>query len=114
MKLSKLIIKTHLGMKKTNITEGTLAIVISEAAGNKPEEIDNKNLIEGFEITQPLKSYGVYDPDFSNYVSPVKKRNDDNIGVRTVILIDYQQTVVADVLFMFIFLPGSFSELRDA
>ena len=97
MKLSKLIIKTHFGMKKTNITEGTRAIAIPEAAGNKPEDIDNKDLIEVFEITQPLESYGVYDPDVSHYVSPVEKGNDNHIGVRSVILIDYQQTIVADV-----------------
>lgn len=84
-------------MKKTNITEGTRAIAIPEAAGNKPEEVDNNDLIEVFEITQPLESYGVYDPDVSDYVSPVEKGNGNNFGVRSVILIDYQQTVVADV-----------------
>ncbi|SCT09644.1 2OG-Fe dioxygenase family protein [Staphylococcus caeli] len=84
-------------IERTNVTGGTNAIAIPEAAGNKPEDIDNKDLIEVFEITQPLESYGVYDPDVSHYVSPVEKGNDNHIGVRSVILIDYQQTVVADV-----------------
>lgn len=84
-------------IERTNVKGGTNAIAVPEAAGNKPEEVDNNDLIEVFEITQPLESYGVYDPDVSHYVSPVEKGNGNNIGVRSVILIDYQQTVVADV-----------------
>nr|WP_308217849.1 MULTISPECIES: 2OG-Fe dioxygenase family protein [Staphylococcus] len=84
-------------IERTNITGGTNAIAIPEVAGNKPEEVNNNDLIEVFEITQPLESYGVYDPDVSYYVSPVEKGSGNNIGVRSVILIDYQQTVVADV-----------------
>ncbi|WP_245338400.1 2OG-Fe dioxygenase family protein [Staphylococcus sp. GDX8P106P-2] len=54
-------------------------------------------LIEVFEMENPLESYGVYDPNVSHYVSPVEKGSEQGTGLRSVILIDYQQTVVADV-----------------
>ena len=84
-------------IERSNVIGGTNAIAIPEAAGNKPEDVDNNDLIEVFEITEPLESYGVYDPKVSHYVSPIKKGNGNQIGVRSVILIDYQQTVVANI-----------------
>lgn len=84
-------------VERSNVIGGTNAIAIPNAAGSKPEDIDENDLIEVFEIEKPLESYGVYDPSVSHYVSPVEKGSENNIGVRSVILIDYQQTVVADV-----------------
>ncbi|MGL4009951.1 2OG-Fe dioxygenase family protein [Staphylococcus cohnii] len=84
-------------IERENVIGGTNAIAIPEAAGNKPEDTDENNIIEVFEIEKPLESYGVYDPDVSHYVSPVEKGAKEGTGVRSVILIDYQQTVVADV-----------------
>ncbi|WIL69743.1 MULTISPECIES: hypothetical protein [Staphylococcaceae] len=48
-------------------------------------------------MENPLESYGVYDPNVSHYVSPVEKGSEQGTSLRSVILIDYQQTVVADV-----------------
>lgn len=84
-------------IERKNVKGGTNAIAVPEAAGNKPKDTDESNIIEVFEIEKPLESYGVYDPNVSHYVSPVEKGNEEGTGVRSVILIDYQQTVVADV-----------------
>ncbi|WP_210133578.1 2OG-Fe dioxygenase family protein [Staphylococcus sp. GDY8P197P] len=84
-------------IERKNIVGGTNAIAVPEAAGNNPEDTDENNIIEVFEMENPLESYGVYDPNVSHYVSPVEKGSEQGTGLRSVILIDYQQTVVADV-----------------
>lgn len=84
-------------VERTNVEGGTNAIGIPEIRGRKPEEARDEDLHEIFEITKPLESYGVYDSKVSHYVSPVEKGEDDTPGVRSVILIDYQLTVVADM-----------------
>ncbi|MFD2829082.1 2OG-Fe dioxygenase family protein [Corticicoccus populi] len=84
-------------IERDNVNGGTNAIGVPGAAGKVPEEVDDEDLLEVFEIDQPLESYGVYDSAVSHYVSPVTKGGEDRPGVRSVILIDYQQTVVADV-----------------
>lgn len=60
-------------IERANVKGGTNAIAVPSAAGKKPDEIDSNDLIEVFEIKQPLESYGVYDPAVSHYVSPVEK-----------------------------------------
>jgi len=50
-----------------------------------------------FEITKPLESFGVQDSAVSHYVNPVENGDAEEAGMRSVILIDYQQTGVADV-----------------
>ncbi|RIL71591.1 hypothetical protein BUY49_06000 [Staphylococcus devriesei] len=84
-------------IERKNVIGGTNAIAIPSVAGNKPDEIDSQSLIETFEIKNPLESYGVFDSKVSHYVSPITKGNKEGKGTRSVILIDYQQTVVADV-----------------
>ncbi|HLR20317.1 MAG TPA: 2OG-Fe dioxygenase family protein [Staphylococcus sp.] len=84
-------------IERKNIVGGTNAIGVPEVAGNNPEDVEKNKIIEVFEMDNPLESYGVYDPSVSHYVSPVEKGSAEGTGVRSVILIDYQQTVVADV-----------------
>ncbi|MFC3882413.1 2OG-Fe dioxygenase family protein [Bacillus songklensis] len=84
-------------IKRENVIGGINAIATPKNAGKLPSEIDKQELHATFEISNPLDSYGVYDPMVSHYVSPVEKGIEDKPGVRSVILIDFQPTVVADV-----------------
>lgn len=84
-------------IERRNVKGGTNAIGVPEARGKLPEDADRNELHEVFEITKPLESYGVHDPQVSHYVSPIEKGDEAGIGERSVILIDYQLTVVADM-----------------
>lgn len=84
-------------VKRQNVKGGTNAIGLPSAAGKNFDTVAEEEVTEVFEITNPLESYGVEDSAVSHYVSPVEKGDGDEPGVRSVILIDYQQTVVADV-----------------
>lgn len=84
-------------IERRNVKGGTNVIAFPTSAGKKPDDIDNEEIIEVFEIINPLESYGVYDPKVSHYVSSVEKNNGDDEAVRSVILIDFQQTVVANI-----------------
>ncbi|MEK4306665.1 MULTISPECIES: 2OG-Fe dioxygenase family protein [Oceanobacillus] len=84
-------------IKRENVKGGTNAIGIPKAAGETFDTVNQDDVIEIFEITKPLESYGVEDSAVSHYVSPIEKGDAEEAGVRSVILIDYQQTVVADV-----------------
>lgn len=86
-------------IKRENVKGGTNAIGIPDIKGNRPEEVDQADIHRGiFELNKPLESYGVYDS-----VRPLcescreRGRPGRNRGVRSIILIDYQQTVVADM-----------------
>ena len=84
-------------IERSNVKGGTNTIAIPEARGRVPEDVAQNDLHEVFELTKPLESYGVHDPQVSHYVSPVEKGDEAGIGERSVILIDYQLTVVADM-----------------
>lgn len=85
-------------IKRENVKGGTNAIGIPDVKGDKPEEVAQEDIHEIFELEKPLESYGVYDSKVSHYVSPVEKGDGpEETGVRSIILIDYQQTVVADM-----------------
>ncbi|WP_017547515.1 2OG-Fe dioxygenase family protein [Salinicoccus carnicancri] len=85
-------------VKRENVKGGTNAIGIPAARGSRPEDVSREDIHEIFELENPLESYGVYDSKVSHYVSPVEKGDGpEDTGVRSIILIDYQQTVVADM-----------------
>ncbi|MHD0396309.1 2OG-Fe dioxygenase family protein [Staphylococcus simulans] len=84
-------------IERTNVIGGTNVIADPSAAGHKPEALNPSKIIETFEITQPLESYGVEDSVVSHYVSAIEKGKQNKPGIRSVILIDCQQTVVADI-----------------
>lgn len=84
-------------IERKNVRGGTNAIATPEVQGKQPEDVGDKDLHEVFEITEPLESYGVRDSAVSHYVGPIFKGDDDTRAVRSVILIDYQLTVVADM-----------------
>lgn len=84
-------------IKRENVIGGLNAISTPENAGKLPNQVSEKELHNIFEISEPLDSYGVYDPLVSHYVSPIEKGIEDKPGVRSVILIDFQPTVVANV-----------------
>lgn len=84
-------------IERKNVKGGTNAIGIPEVRGEQPYEVDGKDLHEVFEISKPLETYGVDDSAVSHYVGPVMKGPEDGAAVRSVILIDYQLTVVADM-----------------
>lgn len=84
-------------IERYNVEGGTNAIGIPEVRHMLPEETKEGELHEVFEITEPLESYGVYDKKVSHYVSPIKRGNLPDSGRRSVILIDYQLTVVAEM-----------------
>lgn len=85
-------------IKRENVKGGTNAIGIPAIKGSRPEDVAEENIREIFELKKPLESYGVYDSKVSHYVSPVEMGDGtEETGIRSIILIDYQQTVVADV-----------------
>lgn len=84
-------------IERKNVKGGVNVIAQPHNAGYTPEQISEEEIIEEFEINKALESYGVHDPDVSHYVSPIELDEEDGEGVRSVLLIDYQLTVVADV-----------------
>lgn len=84
-------------IERYNVEGGTNAIGIPEVRHMLPEETKDGQLHDVFEITEPLESYGVNDKKVSHYVSPITRGPLDEAGRRSVILIDYQLTVVAEM-----------------
>ncbi|KEF38678.1 2OG-Fe dioxygenase [Schinkia azotoformans MEV2011] len=84
-------------IKRENVVGAINAIATPKNAGKTLSEVDKQELHATFEISNPLDSYGVYDPLVSHYVSPIEKGIKDKPGERSVILIDFQPTVVADI-----------------
>src|SRR5690625_7799112 len=70
-------------IERKNVKGGTNVIGIPEVRGKQPDEVDEKDLHEVFEISKPLESYGVDDSAVSHYVGP-----EDGAAVRSVILIE--------------------------
>ncbi|WP_412518966.1 2OG-Fe dioxygenase family protein [Staphylococcus simulans] len=81
-------------IERTNVIGGTNVIAVPSAAGNKPEDIADKNIIETFEISQPLESYGVDDSAVSHYVSPINKKCNHTPTIFSLLLLDYQPTLI--------------------
>src|SRR5699024_5673737 len=96
-------------IERKNVKGGTNVIGIPEVRGKQPDEVDEKDLHEVFEISKPLESYGVDDSAVSHYVGP-----EDGAAVRSVILIDYQLTVVADMVEKAKEPAGNFQQLPAA
>jgi hypothetical protein len=82
-------------MKRDNVVGGLNIIATPACAGKLPKDADEKQFHESFEIHQPLESYGVHDEAVSHYVSPIQKGEADRPGVRAILLIDFQPTVLA-------------------
>ncbi|SIS45485.1 2OG-Fe dioxygenase family protein [Salimicrobium flavidum] len=81
---------------RQNVEGGLNAIGTPEVAGNVPEEVEDSQLLKKMTLTEPLESYGVFDPMVSHYVAPVTKGEEDMKGQRSMILIDFQPTVCPD------------------
>ena len=84
-------------IERRNVEGGTNAIGIPEVRHQLPEDTKDGELHEVFEITKPLESYGVADHMVSHYVSPITRGEKDEEGLRSILLIDYQLTVVAEM-----------------
>ncbi|CAM4137272.1 2OG-Fe dioxygenase family protein [Lacicoccus alkaliphilus] len=84
-------------IERRNVKGGLNAIGVPSVGGKQPEEVADEDLHEVFKLNRPLESYGVEDSSVSHYVGPVMKGGAEGRAVRSVILIDYQLTVVADV-----------------
>lgn len=84
-------------IERKNVKGGLNAVGVPSVSGKQPEEVDEADLHEVFELNRPLETYGVEDSSVSHYVGPVMKGEADGPAVRSVILIDYQLTVVADM-----------------
>lgn len=81
---------------RQNVEGGLNAIGIPDVAGEVPEDVDESRLLEQMTLTEPLESYGVFDPMVSHYVAPVTKGDEEEKGQRSMILIDFQPTVCPD------------------
>lgn len=82
-------------LHRDNVEGGENLIGTPEIAGMKPEEVTEKsNLIAQMTLKEPLESYGVFDPLVSHYVAPVKRGQKETSGERSIILIDFQPTVI--------------------
>ncbi|MBZ5477346.1 2OG-Fe dioxygenase family protein [Staphylococcus aureus] len=84
-------------IERKNVKGGTNVIASPQVVGKKPHEINNEDIIQIFELSKALESYGVHDTSVSHYVSAIEQDNKSNPATRSVILIDYQQTIVADI-----------------
>ncbi|WP_347860942.1 2OG-Fe dioxygenase family protein [Salimicrobium sp. PL1-032A] len=81
---------------RQNVEGGLNAIGVPEVAGDVPEDVDDSKLLKQMTLTEPLESYGVFDPMVSHYVAPVTKGKKEKKGQRSMILIDFQPTVCPD------------------
>lgn len=84
-------------IKRDNVVGGINVIAAPESAGKWPDEVAPHNIRDTFTLTEPLASYGVCDQLVSHYVSSVKKGPELRHGERSIILIDFQPTVVAQL-----------------
>jgi hypothetical protein len=80
-----------------NLDGGVNAIATPKHAGSLPENVPSEDLLAEFKLEKPLQSYGVSDEKVSHYVSSIKKDKLGNVAERSVILIDFMPTVVAQV-----------------
>lgn len=83
-------------MKRRNVKGGMNAIGTPAVRGKMPEEVPEEEIMTTFYLTEPLESYGVYDPLVTHYVGSVTKGEEKGSGERSMILIDFQPTVIAD------------------
>ncbi|WP_347239808.1 2OG-Fe dioxygenase family protein [Polycladospora coralii] len=83
---------------RSNVIGGNNVIADPRAAGKLPEEISDDLILESFDLTETLQSYGVCDDKVSHYVSGVAKGSEDKPGERSVILIDFLPTVVSPIV----------------
>ncbi|MEI2355494.1 2OG-Fe dioxygenase family protein [Mesobacillus zeae] len=78
-----------------NVQGGTSTVASTSCAGLKREEADENLILDEFDLTQPLDSYGVCDQKVSHYVSGIKKGPEPRPAERGVILIDYTPLVIS-------------------
>ncbi|WP_077947539.1 2OG-Fe dioxygenase family protein [Paenilisteria newyorkensis] len=81
-------------VKRQNVAGGQNVIATVDDVDQFPEDIDAGHIFADFALTKSLESYGVADVAVSHYVSAVRKGSSDAAGERSMILIDYQPTVV--------------------
>lgn len=74
---------------RRNVRGGVNTIARPEWADHKPQEIPARATLAQFELTTPLDSYAVHDPQVSHYVGAIRKANGTLAGERGVILIDF-------------------------
>ncbi|EEM14538.1 MULTISPECIES: 2OG-Fe dioxygenase family protein [Bacillus] len=78
-----------------NVIGGTSTVATTNCAGLKREDVDEKFILDEFDLINPLDSYGVCDQKVSHYVKGVKKGKDPQPAERGVLLIDFTPTVIA-------------------
>ncbi|ERN53934.1 2OG-Fe dioxygenase family protein [Alkalihalophilus marmarensis] len=85
-------------VSRDNVFGGVNAIATPANAGKQPSDVGSEDLIVEFTLDSPLESYGVFDAKVSHYVGEIIKGTEDRPGERSVILIDFQTTVVPEPL----------------
>ncbi|MBC1475774.1 2OG-Fe dioxygenase family protein [Listeria grandensis] len=81
-------------VRRQNVVGGLNVIATVDDVDQLPGAIDTGHIFADFVLTEALESYGVADVAVSHYVSAVHKGTGDEAGERSMILIDYQPTVV--------------------
>jgi hypothetical protein len=76
-------------MYRRNADGGHNVIAAPKCSGMQPADIPDNLLVDQFELTEPLQSYGVYDEKISHYVAPIRQGPVDSPGERAVILVDF-------------------------
>lgn len=76
-------------ISRDNVTGGVNVIAPPRCAGLHPEEVSKELIQAEFTLDRPLDSYGVYDPQVSHYVSPVRRGSAARRGERSVLLVDF-------------------------
>ncbi|WP_083412995.1 2OG-Fe dioxygenase family protein [Bacillus massilinigeriensis] len=78
-----------------NVHGGRSTVAHPSCAGLNREQANEKLILDEFDLTEPLDSYGVCDKKVSHYVSGIKKGPESRPAERGVLLIDYTPLTIA-------------------
>lgn len=78
---------------RDNAVGAANVIAPPHCSGCRPEEVARDFVLDEFEISEPLDSYGIRDAAVSHYVSALHRGPEDRPGVRAAMLIDFTPLV---------------------
>jgi hypothetical protein len=78
---------------RRNAKGGENVIAHPGCRGMQPADVPDELMIDRFELSGHLESYGIYDKKVSHYVAPIRQGDDPIPGERAVVLVDF--TVMA-------------------
>ena len=80
-------------VRRDNAVGAVNTVARPDCSGLLPDHIADDFILDTFELTQPLESYGVCDRMVSHYVSPLTRGPEPRPGLRCSLLIDFTPMV---------------------